>query len=301
MTQGRDGIQLAPNRARGLMGVARRLSVVAAMFAMAAFVATGRHQLRSILEEGGQSPQGPTSARHRHACTNYGAAFGGSVTTFNAGATVTTPALLLGQRHQHPVGCRHRTGWRIGELARRLTSRLPYRSIFSILPVSVDFQPLACVGAGNPVGCCTGVGTSDCEAGTGFAEIFLQGANKNSAGKHTRHPQRDARQRLRRMHRPRRTLCLLHRTSRRYLRHSILRASIPHRPSHSKIPSTASIPARISSRSRTPCQSTSFRPWISWTAPTAAPPAMLSEAAPARALEHLWHVAPGLRPVPAPE
>ena len=39
MTQGRDGISLAQGGARRLMGVARRLSVVAAVFVSAALVA----------------------------------------------------------------------------------------------------------------------------------------------------------------------------------------------------------------------------------------------------------------------
>jgi hypothetical protein len=39
---------------------------------------------------------------------------------------------------------------------------------------------LVCTGAGAPVPCCTGFHAGNCEAGTGFAEIFSPGADKNS-------------------------------------------------------------------------------------------------------------------------
>ncbi len=77
MTQGRDGIQLAPNRARGLLGVARRrLSVVAAMLAMAAFVAS----------TAGSGYAGSNGLTDPVAVSNFGALFAGSLTTYSAGS-----------------------------------------------------------------------------------------------------------------------------------------------------------------------------------------------------------------------
>ena len=64
MTQCRDGISLAPKGARGLMGVARRLSVWPSMFvSCCAAAGIGRHQLRASQ---GSSSRRPDAARHRH-------------------------------------------------------------------------------------------------------------------------------------------------------------------------------------------------------------------------------------------
>lgn len=75
MTEGRDGIWLAPNGAPGLMRVARRLSVVAAMLAIAAFVAgtAGSGYAGSGLLD-------PVTV------SNYGGTFGGTLSTFPAGS-----------------------------------------------------------------------------------------------------------------------------------------------------------------------------------------------------------------------
>jgi hypothetical protein len=75
MTEGRDGISLAPNRAPGLMGVARRLSVVAAMLAIAAFVAG--------TASSGYAGSGLTDPV---TVSNFGGVFAGSLETFPAGA-----------------------------------------------------------------------------------------------------------------------------------------------------------------------------------------------------------------------
>ncbi len=80
MTQSRDGISLAHARALKLMGVARRLSLAAAVFLIAAFVAG----------------TAGTSYADKHkdrlndtvVVSNYGAAFAGSVETFVAGSAV---------------------------------------------------------------------------------------------------------------------------------------------------------------------------------------------------------------------
>src|SRR5258707_15780405 len=81
MTQGRDGISLAPKRAHRLMGVARRLSVVAAMFVIAALVvaSAGTSYAKTHHRKSTVTTLDTVSV------SNYGAAFGGSVATFNAG------------------------------------------------------------------------------------------------------------------------------------------------------------------------------------------------------------------------
>ena len=75
MTEGRDGIWLAPTTAPGLMGVARRLSVVAAMLAIAAFVAGTAGS--------GYAGSGTTNPA---TVSNFGGVFEGSLETFPAGS-----------------------------------------------------------------------------------------------------------------------------------------------------------------------------------------------------------------------
>ncbi len=87
MTQGRDGISLAPKGALRLMGVARRLSVVAGILLFAAIVA---------------ATTGTSYAKHtpKHTLSdtvvvsNYGVAFNGSIETFSAGTIFNSPPFL---------------------------------------------------------------------------------------------------------------------------------------------------------------------------------------------------------------
>ncbi len=77
MTQGRDGISLAPEEALRQMGVARRRSVVAAVLLLAAVVAgtSGTSYAKRELQD-------------TVIVSNYGSAFGGSVETFVAGSLI---------------------------------------------------------------------------------------------------------------------------------------------------------------------------------------------------------------------
>jgi hypothetical protein len=84
MTQGRDGISLAPEEALRQMGVARRRSVVAAAFLLAAVVAgtSGTSYAKRMLSD-------------TVVVSNYGSAFAGSVETFIAGSLINASPFKL--------------------------------------------------------------------------------------------------------------------------------------------------------------------------------------------------------------
>ncbi len=86
MTQGRDGSALAHAWALKLIGVARRLSLVAAVFAIAALVAgtAGTSYAKSKKKTGNTSSSG--GLQDSVVVSNYGAVMGGSLETFLAGA-----------------------------------------------------------------------------------------------------------------------------------------------------------------------------------------------------------------------
>jgi hypothetical protein len=87
MTQGRDGISLAHARALKLMGVARRLSLVAAMFVIAALVAgtAGTSYAKSKSKKKVNTPLADR-LEDTVVVSNYGAVFSGSIVTFLEGA-----------------------------------------------------------------------------------------------------------------------------------------------------------------------------------------------------------------------
>jgi len=150
MTQGRDGISLAPRGARRLMGVTHRLSIVAAAFAIAALV---------VGSVGTSYAQ--TALLDTVVVTNYGAAFAGTLVTFKAGSTKhTRPALIV-------KGTNTLLGASTGPAGVSVSSADGH------IAVSVPIDLLDLTGFGAPVGAPA--------AGTGFAEIFSPGANKNSA------------------------------------------------------------------------------------------------------------------------
>ncbi len=103
MTQGRDGISLAHPRALKLMGVARRLSLVAAVFVVAALVAgtAGTSYAKSKKKT---NIHVANLLEDTVVVSNYGAVFDGSLETFVAGAghnarphfRITGPATFLG-------------------------------------------------------------------------------------------------------------------------------------------------------------------------------------------------------------
>ncbi len=158
MTQGRDGISLAPNGALRLMGVARRLSVVAAVLAVVALVA---------------GSAGTSYAGHKHkntatlldtvTVTNYGAAFAGSLTTMGAGSG----------KHDRPFlwvkGANTLLGSGTGPAGVSISSLQGDGHI----AVSVPIDLIDLTGFGAAAGLSNG-------PGTGFAEIFSPGADRNS-------------------------------------------------------------------------------------------------------------------------
>jgi hypothetical protein len=177
MTQCRDGISLAPKSAQGLMGVARRLSVTVAIFVVAALLGTA----------------GTSHAKRHHAgptllstvtVTNFGSAFGGTLNTYNKGQGHTSRPFLFVKGSNTLLGAgTGPAGVSVGSLDDHVGVTVPIDLIdltgFGGFPAA-----LACTAAGlagtTPVGCCTGFHKGDCEAGTGFAEIFGPGSDKNS-------------------------------------------------------------------------------------------------------------------------
>ena len=161
MTQGRDGISLAPKGALRLMGVARRLSVVAAMLAIAALVAG----------TAGTSYAGSKAQAHKHkntavlldtvTVTNYGSAFAGSLTTMGAGSGEhDRPALWV-------KGANTLLGLGTGPAG------VSVSSVDAHIAVSIPIDLLDITGFGAAAGLSNG-------PGTGFAEIFSPGANSNT-------------------------------------------------------------------------------------------------------------------------
>jgi hypothetical protein len=149
MTQGRDGISLAPRGARRLMGVAHRLSVVAAAFAIAALVAGTA-----------ATSFAQTALLDTVVVTNYGAAFAGSLATFEAGST----------KHKRPFLLVKGTNTLLG--ASTGPAGVSVSSLDGHVAVSLPIDLLDLTGFGAPAGAPA--------AGTGFAEIFSPGADKNT-------------------------------------------------------------------------------------------------------------------------
>ena len=177
MTQCRDGISLAHKRAQGLMGVARRLSVTVAIFVVAALLGTA----------------GTSHAKRHHAgqtllntvtVTNFGSAFGGTLNTYNKGQGHSSRPVLFVKGASTLLGSgTGPAGVSVDSLDGHIGVSVPIDLIdltgFGGFPAA-----LACTAAGQAgataVGCCTGFHKGDCEAGTGFAEIFGPGSNRNS-------------------------------------------------------------------------------------------------------------------------
>jgi hypothetical protein len=188
MTQGRDGISMAPKTAPWLMGVARRLSVVAAMFVIAALAATA----------GTSYAQGAKAEVKRHPAvvtadtvtvTNFGSAFGGTLATFKAGSGPKAgPFLFVKGANTLLNSGTGPAGVAVGAFGDdHIAVSVPIDLIdltgFGAFPAA-----LACTGPGQAVvnnkpvaiGCCTAFHKGDCEPGTGFAEIFSAGATGNA-------------------------------------------------------------------------------------------------------------------------
>jgi hypothetical protein len=163
MTQGRDGISLAPVGALRLMGVARRLSIVAAMFAIAALVAgsaaTSFAQTNAKTKKDAHHHKGAVLLDNV-TTTNYGAAFGGSLATFSAGRGPGDAPHLLVKGTNTLLGAS--TG----------PAGVSVSSFDEHIGVTIPIDLIDFTGFGAPAGAPA--------AGTGFAEIFSPGANKNT-------------------------------------------------------------------------------------------------------------------------
>jgi hypothetical protein len=159
MTQGRDGISLAPTASQRLVEGACRLSVVAATLVIAALVAgtTGTSYAKSKKQVHHHNGPGLLDTV---VVSNYGSAFAGSLETFNAGAGRNAkPALFVrGTNTLLNSG----TGPEFDAVS----------SVDGHVAVATPIDLLDLAGFGAPAGAPA--------AGTGFAEIFGPGSDGNS-------------------------------------------------------------------------------------------------------------------------
>jgi len=161
MTQGRNGISLAPGGTRMLMGVAR-LSVVAAVFAIVALVA------------GSARTSYAGGLKDTVNVTNNGALFAGSMVTFPAGSGThghLTPKFIVKGTNTLLGASGGPTLDAVGSLDHHIAVAVP-----------VDFFGLSAAAFGAPVGCGPfGLPATGPLFGTGFVEIFSPTATGNSA------------------------------------------------------------------------------------------------------------------------
>ena len=178
MTQCRDGISLAPKRAQGLMGVARRLSGTVAIFVVAALLGTAgtSHAKRHH--------QGPTLL-DTVTVSNFGSAFGGTLTTFAKGQGHSSRPLLWVKGANTLLGAgTGPAGVSVSSLDGHVGVTVPIDLIdltgFGGFPAALACTAPGQAGNLGAVPCCTGFHKGDCEAGTGFAAIFGPGSNGNA-------------------------------------------------------------------------------------------------------------------------
>lgn len=163
MTQGRDGISLAPKGARRLMGVARRLSVVAAVLVITALVAGSAGT--SYAKSSKKKTSGGPVLLNSVVVSNQGALFSGSLATFAAGSgSQSAPEFLVrGPASFLSVGP---TLDSVSSLDSHIAVALP-----------ADFVALT-APLGPPVGCGPFGPTL---FGTGLVELFSPTSNGKSA------------------------------------------------------------------------------------------------------------------------
>jgi hypothetical protein len=162
MTQGRDGISLAPRGARRLTEVARRLSVVAAVFVIAALVAGS-----AGTSYAGSKKKTSSSAAllNTVAVSNEGALFAGSLETFAAGSGSQSAPLTWVRGPQSFLS--------IGPGLDAVSSLDGHIAV----PLPVDFVGLS-ASLGPPVGCGP---FAPPFFGTGLVELFSPSTNGKSA------------------------------------------------------------------------------------------------------------------------
>ena len=174
MTQGRDGISLAHARALELMGVARRLSLVAAVFVIAALVAGTAGS--SYAGSKKLTRAGKPRLEDTVVISNYGAVFDGSLETF-----LGCPSPCKGVGHNAgPKLIVHGPNTNLGAstgAAQDAVSSAGDDEIAVGLPIDfLDLDSELCGPFGQPA-----PGTvSPLLYGTGLVELFSAGANGNS-------------------------------------------------------------------------------------------------------------------------
>ena len=163
MTQGRDGISLAHARALKLMRIARRLSLVAVVFVIAALLVgtAGTSYAKSKKKKSLQDPI---------VVSNYGAVWNGSIETFHeySGHNVSPKFRIRGTNTN--------LGASTGAASDAVSS--VDRHIAVAIPIDfLDLDSAACGPFGQPAPGTTGPAAY----GTGLAEIFGPTSNGNSA------------------------------------------------------------------------------------------------------------------------
>lgn len=167
MAQGRDGISLAPRGALRFAGLARRLSVIAAVLAIVSFVAgdAGVSFAKSAAHHKGPG----VGTLDTVVITNYGAAFAGSVSTYPAGS----------RQHAKPFFQIKGTNTGLGN-----SSGAAYDAVSSVdssIAVAVPFDNFGGVDfAGDISGCGPFGVVAPPLYGTGMVEIYPPFGNGNT-------------------------------------------------------------------------------------------------------------------------
>jgi DNA-binding beta-propeller fold protein YncE len=161
MTQGRDGISLATTGARRLIGVARRLSVVAAVFMIAALVA------------GTVSTSHAAGLNDTVVVTNNGSLFAGSLATFPAGSGTHAhlrPQFLVKGSNTFLGASGGPTGDAVSSLDHHIAVAIPLDFLAITAPLG---PPVGCGPFGQPAAAPL--------FGTGLVELFSPSSTGNSA------------------------------------------------------------------------------------------------------------------------
>jgi hypothetical protein len=162
MTQGREANSLAPGGARRLTGIARRLSVVAAMFVIVALVALTASTSRA------------KGLKDTVTVSNAGALFSGSIVQFTAGTG--------NHGHLAPKFVIRGSNTLLGASGGPTLDAVGSLDHHVAVAVPIDFFGLSAAAFGAPVGCGPfGLPATGPLFGTGFVEIFSPTATGNSA------------------------------------------------------------------------------------------------------------------------
>lgn len=169
MTQGMDGISLAHARALDLMGVARRLSLVAAMLVIAALVAGTAGSSYAGSKKSSDRPDKPR-LEDTVVVSSYGAVFDGSLETFLEGVGHNAGPKLFVHGPNTNLGAS--TG-----AAQDAVSSAGDNEIAVGLPIDfLDLDSALCGPFGQPAP----GSVLPLLYGTGMVELFSPGANGNS-------------------------------------------------------------------------------------------------------------------------